>query len=66
VHLAKLLSGFGATCPKTFNTISLTKAVMSQGESKRQQLAIYLHDEHQRTADGLRVRAIFTPDSLAG
>jgi hypothetical protein len=35
VHLGKLLSGFGATCHKTFNTIFLNKAVVSQGESKR-------------------------------
>jgi hypothetical protein len=38
------------------------EAVVSQGESKRQQLAIYLHDEHQRTADTLN--AIPTPNSL--
>jgi hypothetical protein len=42
------------------------EAVMSQGESKRQQLAIYLHDEHQRTADAIKARAIPTPDSLGG
>jgi hypothetical protein len=42
------------------------EAIMSQGESKRQQLAIYLHDEHQRTTDAMKARAIPTPDSLGG
>jgi hypothetical protein len=37
------------------------EAMVSQGESKRQQLAIRLHDGHQRTADVLKARAIPTP-----
>jgi hypothetical protein len=42
------------------------EAVKSQGEPKRQGLAIFLHDEHQRTADTLKSRAILSPDSLGG
>jgi hypothetical protein len=41
-------------------------AVLSQGEDRRQELAIYLHHEHQRTTDAVKARAIPTPDSLGG
>jgi hypothetical protein len=41
-------------------------AVASQGESKRQQLAVFLHGEHSRTADAVKSRAMPEPDSLGG
>jgi hypothetical protein len=42
------------------------EAVASQGESRRQQLAVFLHDRHTRTSDSLRARAMPEPDSLGG
>ena len=41
-------------------------AVTSQGESMRQQLALFLHGRHQRTSDGTKARAMPEPDSLGG
>ena len=41
-------------------------AVTSQGESTRQQLAVFLHGEHPRTSDAAKSRAMPEPDSLGG
>jgi hypothetical protein len=41
-------------------------AVMSQGETIRQQLAVYLHGKHDRTSDVAQSRAVPEPDSLGG
>jgi hypothetical protein len=41
-------------------------AVASEGETIRQQLAVYLHGKHERTADAVQARAIPEPDSLGG
>jgi hypothetical protein len=43
------------------------EAVASQGESIRSQLAVFLHDKHERTADPLgNPREMKEPDSLGG
>jgi hypothetical protein len=43
------------------------EAVTSQGESIRQQLAVFLHDKHPRTADPLgKPGETMEPDSLGG
>ena len=42
------------------------EAVASQGESVRQQLAIFLHHRHPRTSDSIKARAMPEPDSLGG
>jgi hypothetical protein len=43
------------------------EAVMSQGESIRSQLAVFLHDKHSRTADPLgKPREMPEPDCLGG
>jgi hypothetical protein len=42
------------------------QAVMAQGESVRQELAVFLHDKHVRTSDAMRARAMLEPDSLGG
>jgi hypothetical protein len=43
------------------------KAVASQGEAIRSKLAVFLHDEHSRTADPLgKPRDMPEPDSLGG
>jgi hypothetical protein len=41
-------------------------AVVSEGESIREQLAIHLHSKHKRTVETLQARAIPEPDSLGG
>ncbi len=42
------------------------EAVMSQGEAMRQQLALFLHEKHSRTAASIKARAMPEPDSLGG
>jgi uncharacterized membrane protein len=42
------------------------EAVASQGESVRQQLAVFLHHKHPRTSDSIKARAMPEPDSLGG
>jgi hypothetical protein len=64
--LAKAVVRIWGNLPQDVQQHLIEEAVLSQGESKRHELAIYLHDEHQRTADALRARAISTPDSLGG
>jgi len=41
-------------------------AVISEGETIRQQLALYLHGKHERTVDTVQARAMPEPDSLGG
>ena len=41
-------------------------AVLSQGESTRQQLAVFLHEKHLRTTDAIKARAMPEPDSKGG
>jgi hypothetical protein len=41
-------------------------AVKSEGETIRQQLAVYLHGKHQRTVDTKQPQAMPEPDSLGG
>lgn len=52
--------------PQEFQQDLFEAAVSSEGESIRQQLAIFLHSKHARTADSLRARATPEPDSLGG
>jgi hypothetical protein len=43
------------------------EAVATQGESIRSQLAVFLHDQHERTLDPLGdLREMKEPDSLGG
>jgi len=43
------------------------EAIMSNGESIRSQLAVFLHDKHRRTSDPLgKPREMIEPDSLGG
>ena len=41
-------------------------AVMAQGETIRQELAVYLHGKHDRTSNVGQSRAVPEPDSLGG
>jgi hypothetical protein len=41
-------------------------AVMAQGETIRQELAVYLHGKHERTSHVGQSRAVPEPDSLGG
>ena len=41
-------------------------AVLSEGETIRQLLAVYLHGKHPRTLDLVQARAMPEPDSLGG
>ena len=52
--------------PQEFQQRPFEEAVMFQGETFRQPLAIYLHDRHERTTDALKTEAVQEPDSLGG
>jgi hypothetical protein len=41
-------------------------AVKAEGETIRQELAVYLHGKHDRTVDAVQARAMPEPDSLGG
>ena len=41
-------------------------AVQSVGKAIRQDLAVHLHDEHERTISSMQARAMPEPDSLRG
>jgi hypothetical protein len=41
-------------------------AISLQGERTRPQLAIFLHEKHQRTYASLKTRTMLEPDSLGG
>ena len=42
-------------------------AITSRGEAIRPQLAVFLHDKHERTSDPLgKPREMIEPDSLGG
>jgi hypothetical protein len=45
---------------------NLEAAVTSEGETIRQQLAVYLHGKHERTVDAVQARAMPEPDSFGG
>ena len=42
------------------------EAVRSQGDSVRQQVAVFLHHKHPRTSDSIKARTMPEPDSLGG
>jgi hypothetical protein len=42
------------------------RAVVSQSETMRSQLAIFLHERHPRTSAAIIARAMLEPDSLGG
>ena len=42
------------------------ETVRSEGESARQQVAVFLHHKHPRTSDSIKARAMPEPDSLGG
>jgi hypothetical protein len=42
------------------------ETVTSRGEGTRPQLAIFLHEKHQRTSASIKARAMVEPDSLGG
>ena len=42
------------------------KVVASHGEQVRQELAVFLHNNHSRTSDATKAKAMREPDSLGG
>ncbi len=42
------------------------QVVVCHGEQLRQELAVFLHDRHARTADAFKTKAMTEPDSLGG
>jgi hypothetical protein len=52
--------------PQAVQQLLFEEAVVSHGESIRQQLAVFLHDTHSRTSDSIKAHAMPEPDSLGG
>jgi hypothetical protein len=55
-----------STLPQDIQQKLFEAAVRSQGETIRQELAVYLHGKHDRTSDVGQSRAVPEPDSLGG
>jgi hypothetical protein len=64
--LGRAASTLWSDLPQEFQQRLFEEAVMFQGETFRQPLAIYLHDRHERTTDALKTEAVQEPDSLGG
>ena len=64
--LGEAVVGIWSNLPQAIQHHIFEEAVMSQGESMRQQLAIFLHDKHSRTLSSIKDRAVPEPDSLGG
>jgi hypothetical protein len=64
--LGKAVVRFWSQLPQDIQHHLFEAAVTSQGESMRQQLAVFLHHEHPRTTDAIKARAMPEPDSLGG
>jgi len=47
--------------PHDFQQRLFEEAVRSEGESVRQQVAVFLHHKHPRTSDSLKARACQSP-----
>jgi hypothetical protein len=69
-ELSRALGQAVARCwsnlPQEIQQSLFEAAVMSEGETIRQQLAVYLHGKHERTVDMVQARAMPEPDSLGG
>jgi hypothetical protein len=55
-----------STLPQEIQQKLFEAAVRSQGETIRQELAVYLHGKHDRTSDVTQSRTVPEPDSLGG
>lgn len=52
--------------PQAVQQYLFEEATQSQGNSIRQQLAVFLHGKHTRTLDSIKAHAALEPDSLGG
>lgn len=74
VTIEQLMHALGEAVVRTWSSLPhevqhdlFEAAVKSIGESKRSQVAVFLHDKHPRTADPLgKLREMMEPDSLGG
>ena len=64
--LGEAVARIWSNLPQAVQQDLFEAAVMSHGESMRQQLAVFLHDKHSRTSDSMKARAMPEPDSLGG
>jgi len=64
--LGNAVAGAWSQLPQDIQQRLFEEAVVSQGESVRQHLAIFLHHKHQRTSDSIKAQALPEPDSLGG
>jgi hypothetical protein len=55
-----------STLPQEIQHKLFEAAVRSQGETMRQELAVYLHGKHDRTSNVGQSRAVPEPDSMGG
>ena len=70
---AQVFRALGEAVAKAWSTLPqgvqhrlFEEAALCQDEVIRHQLAIFLHQQHLRTADGIKAKATPEPDSLGG
>ena len=64
--LGQAVAQIWSNLPQDIQQHLFEAAVLSQGESTRQQLAVFLHEKHLRTTDAIKARAMHEPDSKGG
>jgi hypothetical protein len=64
--LGEAVVGIWSRLPHEVQCQLFEAAVCWQGEGTRPQLAIFLHEKHQRTSASIQARAMLEPDSFGG
>jgi hypothetical protein len=64
--LGQAVSKIWSNLPQEVQHRLFDEAISSQDDAMRQRLAVFLHNKHSRTTDGIKARAIPEPDSLGG
>ena len=64
--LGEAVAKVWSNLPQAIQHQLFEEAVMSHGESMRQEIAVFLHHRHSRTSDSIKANATPEPDSLGG
>ena len=64
--LGKAVTAIWSNLPQDVQHQLFEKAVSAQDHATRERLAVFLHEKHFRTTDGIKARAMPEPDSFGG
>jgi hypothetical protein len=64
--LGKSVTAIWSNLPQDVQQELFEHAVSAEDDATRERLAVFLHERHCRTTDGIKARAILEPDSLGG